>query len=217
MSKIDYQLKSEILSSERGQEYLWLVKYLRRNDYANNYARYCELSGIANNSFPDVDMQTILDTRESLEDDPIYLEALKIDKASRNRVQRLRSRIEELVFSGSAIFATLTFTDVVLDKTSPETRRKYVTRFLKSQSEFYVANIDFGEKNGREHYHAVIYVDPNHGIALDKWRKYGQINVERVRASDKAPLKISKYISKLTNHAIKETAACCRLIYSRDV
>lgn len=218
VSKPDYKLKSIVLSSDIGQEYIKLDKRIKRNLYLHNAIDYATTWGDpVSSSFPDMDKQLINDTLEDLSDDFIFCEAHKINRASSRRVQRLRSRIEKLVFSGNAIFATLTFTDNVLSSTSQKTRRRYVARFLKSQSEFYVANIDFGSKNGREHYHAVVFVDPNQGIALNQWRKYGQINVKRVRVSDKSPLRISKYISKLTNHAIKETASCNHLIYSRDV
>ena len=49
------------------------------------------------------------------------------------RVQHLKTRVADLILNGDGIFLTLTFTDDVLNNTSVETRRKYVTRFLKAQ------------------------------------------------------------------------------------
>ena len=78
----------------------------------------------------------------------------------------------------------------------------------------YVANIDYGSKNKREHYHALINCDK---VDFKSWRKYGNINAKRVRNKDieSDKTKLSKYIAKLSNHAIKETTKRSCLIYSR--
>lgn len=130
------------------------------------------------------------------------------------RVQRLKMKVADLVFNGDAIFLTLTFTDQVLNSTSVETRRRYVSRFLKSQCQTYVANIDFGAKNGREHYHAIV-CPIGSSIDLKAW-PYGCINAKRIHASDTDLTRTTKYITKLTAHAIKEsTGHAYRIIYSR--
>jgi len=118
------------------------------------------------------------------------------------------------LLNGDCLFLTLTFNDNTLNQTSAETRRKYVRRYLKQFNCAYVANIDFGSENGREHYHAVINTSR---IDLALWRSYGNINVERVRnkSIELNKTRLSKYISKLSNHAIKETTRRCCLIYSR--
>lgn len=137
-------------------------------------------------------------------------EAMLINHSSYARVKRLKSRVTNLLNKGTCIFATLTFTDDVLNSTSIDTRRQYVFRFLKSVSSDYVANIDFGKKNGREHYHAIILANK-----IDcKLYKYGAINVKKIHKSSN-PIKLAKYISKLTNHAIKETTKRSAIIYSR--
>lgn len=130
------------------------------------------------------------------------------------RVQRLKMRVADLVLNGDGIFLTLTFTDDVLKNTSVETRRKYVTRFLKAQCKTYVANIDFGSKNGREHYHAIVFPIGS-SIDLKAW-SYGRINAERIHPSDNDIARTTKYIAKLTSHAIKDTTGhAYRIIYSR--
>ena len=112
--------------------------------------------------------------------------------------------------SGNCIFLTFTFTDEVLAKTNEDTRRQKVRRYLSSYNCEYVANIDFGKKNGREHYHALIQCNNVDYNAFD----YGALNGERVRSTNDFA-KLAKYISKLTNHAIKDTAKGSRLIYNR--
>ena len=145
----------------------------------------------------------------------VYNEIAKIENASCHRATRLRSRIEKMLLNGECLFLTLTFNDETLNNTSADTRRQYVRKYLKRFKCSYVANIDFGKENGREHYHAVINTSR---IELKDWRIYGNINVERVRNNriELSKTRLSKYISKLSNHAIKETTKRSCLIYSRD-
>lgn len=142
-------------------------------------------------------------------------ECEKINHAEYKRVNRLQKRICKMLTSGPCLFLTLTFTDSALTDTTAKKRRVAVSRFLKSTGCQYVANIDFGKKNHREHYHAVIQCDKIDG---EYWRNnWGSIDFLKIRLKDlkSDTKKISKYTAKLSNHAIKET--CCRgaLIYSR--
>ena len=77
--------------------------------------------------------------------------ANNLNRASYYRTARLKERIREAVESGSAWFITITFSPETLAKTNEKTRRVYVSRWLKSLTPFYVANIDYGKKKGREH------------------------------------------------------------------
>ena len=97
-------------------------------------------------------------------------------------------------------FVTLTFTDEVLESTNERTRHRYVSRYLKDQVRCYYANIDYGEKNGREHFHAVV----SDKVDFDAW-KYGNVNAKRLGGSKTDRRKISTYMRKLTNHANKFT------------
>lgn len=141
---------------------------------------------------------------------PKYDCAYLLMESKRRKAQKVRKKIEKLVFGDNAIFITLTFTDAVLKSTTAETRRRYVARFLKSQGCDYVANVDFSPSKQREHYHAVI----NSRVDLNAW-KYGFIYAEKVRTHKNDLLKVSKYITKLTSHALKVDST--RLIYSRCV
>lgn len=140
------------------------------------------------------------------------LEALRLNNARYHRVSRLRSRVESIISYNTSFFLTLTFTNDVLEKTQPHIRRKYVQRFLRSLSNNYVGNIDFGKRKGREHYHAVINCDH---IDSKLW-KYGNLDFEVINNSDiDSTEKLSKYVAKLTNHAIKETCKRNHLIYPK--
>lgn len=143
-----------------------------------------------------------------------FFECLKINQASYKRTKRLKDRIESMLLNGECLFLTLTFNDSALSTTTPKQRRVAVSRYLKLFNSKYVANIDFGSKNNREHYHAIINTS---NIDLRAWREYGNINVERIRntciESDKT--RLAKYIAKLSNHCIKETTKRSSLLYSR--
>lgn len=149
-------------------------------------------------------------------DDKMNLEeSLKDYKKYRKKTIRVRRKILKMMVLGSCSFLTLTFNDDVLNSTTEETRRRYVARFLKSISTDYVANIDWGKQNGREHYHAVI-----NGIDIDmsNWDKYGFSDCRTIGRKDDecTSSKISKYIYKLSNHATKETTRRKKIIYSRE-
>lgn len=128
------------------------------------------------------------------------------------KAKKVRDKISKLVITNNSIFITLTFSDKTLANTDIDKRRRLVQRYLKSNCSQYVANIDYGKTNGREHYHALVSND----IDFTDWYKYGTINAERVRPCEDSPKRLSRYITKLTNHALKVGAIAPRLIYSRN-
>lgn len=138
--------------------------------------------------------------------------SLRLIESKSRKYNKAKKKIENIVMSyDKPIFITLTFTDDVLSRTSPETRRKYVSRFLKEHCKDYVANIDFSPEKKREHYHAVI----GERVDFTKW-VYGFAFTEIIRVQDNDLKRISNYIVKLTSHAFKVNSSL-RLIYSRDI
>lgn len=146
---------------------------------------------------------------------PLLPEMFRINCADHERRKRLNKRVADILMCGDdPCFITFTFNDKTLAKCKPETLRQYVFRYLKKHCNLYVANIDFGAENGRIHYHAVC--DCNPGSEWDTVLHYGFISVEKIRIDETATVeRLSRYVSKLTNHAIKETTKRCALIYSR--
>lgn len=166
--------------------------------------------------------------------------ALKVAKnANHNKYKsagRLKSKIEKmanfsLIYQRYLIFGTLTFSESTLHATSEATRRQMVYRSIKRASPYYIANIDYGDKeknpnsNEREHYHFVAVVPK---CELDKKGQYYRFKdptiwsdfykLEKVNLDELDYEKIAKYITKLTSHAIKQsTKLTQRLIYSRDL
>ena len=116
------------------------------------------------------------------------------------------------------VFVTLTFNDEFLASNNADSQRQVVRRYLSNQTIDYVANVDYGAKNGRRHYHAVCLISKN--IDLQTWQeKCGIINIETVKQSlkeKKQAYRIGKYITKLANHALKDgTLNTERLIFRR--
>jgi len=209
--KTDYAFKGYVLRNH--SELISTYKKAKMHDYA--VSKYLNegviLNSLKNDSVSLAELQNECIYNEL---GNVYNEVVKIDNASCHRATRLRNRIETMLLNGDCLFLTLTFNDETLSNTSVETRRQYVRKYLKQFNCPYVANIDFGATNGREHYHAVINTS---SIDFKQWRSYGNINAERVRnkSIELSKTRLSKYISKLSNHAIKETTRRCCLIYSR--
>lgn len=110
------------------------------------------------------------------------------------------------------IFGTLTFNDESLDRTSKETRRRYVTRFLNDNTYHYIANIDYGELKQREHYHFIAMVEDR--IDCNKW-KYGASKFQFVPFTKKDIKSTKNYLFKLNNHSYKESTKQERIIKDR--
>lgn len=200
---IDYALKSKVMQ----QGLHILQKKISKSIYADYVLKsYGEVIRHEYNIETALDAEEYYMTNMPTE----WKEAIKINHASYARTKRLKKKIATMLNQGNCIFLTFTFTDEVLAKTNADTRRQKVRRFLSSYNCDYVANIDFGSKNGREHYHALIQTDKVDYKTFD----YGALNGEKVRSTNDFA-KLAKYISKLTNHAIKDTAKGSRLIYNR--
>lgn len=98
------------------------------------------------------------------------------------------------------VFGTLTFNDKTLSNTSERTRTRYVTKFLSDNTYHYIANIDYGEKNNREHYHFIAMIKRD--IDMTKW-KYGGNKILNIPLKSKDVKAIKNYLLKLNNHSYK--------------
>ena len=197
MKKPDYWLKSLVLQCGLHKK----INAIDRDYY--NYA--------VNGVIPEVDREGQFVALVNEYGYQFINEARKINQASYKCVDRLKERIKRYLEMGQCIWLTLTFSQDVMANTSVETRRKYVQRYLKSQSDYYLANIDFGKNTQREHYHAIVVSD---NLDIKQWI-YGFTWTERIKNHIDSDKKLAKYVSKLTNHAIKETTKRQCYIYSR--
>ena len=135
-------------------------------------------------------------------------------KSRYNKRKRIEKHVKSLVLSNKALFITLTFNNATLESTTEDQRRRIVQRYLKNCCSHYVANIDYGKKKGREHYHAIVCNDIDL-LTWSKVKKYGCINIEHIKCDSNSLVRVSKYINKLTSHALKIHSVDSRLIFSR--
>lgn len=150
-----------------------------------------------------------------------------MDNINKNRWKKKR-RIEERIYfyvaSSNAWWITLNFNDHALSL-SEDTRRQYVRRYFAKHYPHYVANIDYGSNKeyidrkgnkriatNREHYHAVILSDNRPNI---QW-EHGFSHIEKINIHKLSLHKITLYITKLSNHALKNSTKNKRIIYSKD-
>lgn len=112
------------------------------------------------------------------------------------------------------VFGTLTFKDKVLENTNERTRTRYITKFLSEETYHYIANVDYGSKNNREHYHFIAMIDKK--IDLKKW-KHGSNKVSFVPLDKNEIQSIKNYLLKLNNHSYKESTKQRRILRDRNL
>lgn len=205
--KVDYEYKGSIISNNINKQ----VAKIKKNIYLNNLF---ENIGFYNaNTFENDSLEIMYDSLCDKFGFRSIIEGIRINDARYHKIRRLKNKIDTIINTNKkSFFLTLTFTNDSLNRLSDKTRRRYVHYYLKSISNNYVANIDFGKRNHREHYHAVVQTD---FINSKKWL-YGNLDFEEIDITNvKSSECLSKYVAKLVNHAIKETSKRCVLIYSR--
>lgn len=147
----------------------------------------------------------------------VYKRLLKIANARMQKKYRLNRLLKNWIKKGySCYFCTLNFNDdaLLLD---PKTRRRYITKYLSGTCVDFFANIDFGENNGREHYHAVAVIDDDKmtkGFIDNKDHRLHKSFIDYdlgftdcilINTSDNNVYRITGYIDKLVNHALKSS------------
>lgn len=201
---IDYEFKNKVLQDSN---LLDCVKSFNKSCYYNLYLGHDNDHCISLNTA----WRIYDDYHETEYKKRLWDEAQKILSAYSKKICRLKKRIKNMLDSGNCSFVTLTFNDETLYSTTPEQRRSFAVRFLKGTGVPYVANIDYGDLNGREHYHCVIQ---SIKVNFRDWHKFGGIKGKKVITENNESA-ISKYVCKLTNHAIKESTKRQAIIYSR--
>lgn len=140
-----------------------------------------------------------------------FKECVRMSNSSYQRIKRLKTRIKTLLNGGCCVFLTLTFNDLTLKSTTAGDRKKLVKDFLLACGGAFIGNIDYGKKNDREHYHAVVCCD---SVNYNEWHKNGAIKGEKITLRSKTEVKLARYIDKLALHSIKDTTFKNRLLYS---
>lgn len=137
--------------------------------------------------------------------DEIRQDFCRLAESERRKHLRIKSIVYDLLQS-ECLFLSLTFTDEFLNSNNYVNRRRKVREYLNSLGCHYIANIDFGKLNGREHYHAIVQIDKvNH-----KDYKFGNLDFERITLANES--KLANYINKLVIHSVKDSASGYRIM-----
>lgn len=136
----------------------------------------------------------------------------KIINFNRNlsaKKRRCRAKLNEMCKNFHYVyFMTYQLYDDVL-ALKDETQKKLVSKWLKGKSDMYVLNIDYGAEKGRKHFHAVF--GTNDKIPYKSLESNITLELIPNRLDDKE--RISKYITKLSAHAVKLSTKNQRLTY----
>lgn len=160
-----------------------------------------------------MDFETSSGFLEFLYGDSDFMDCMKIIHSDQQRYNRLFLRVKYMMDLGQCMFLTLTFNEETLNSSSAESRHNWVKRFLKRNFNCYVANIDFGKKTQREHFHAIVLGDDLKSV--EKW-KYGYSSAKYIYDNKESSERISHYLLKLAYHFVKDTVKRNKVIYSRD-
>lgn len=140
------------------------------------------------------------------------------DLALQRQKERYYKRVKTMIKTNKerCFFLTFTFNDATLKNTNEKTRLRYIKKFLNEQANNYVLNIDYGEKNEREHYHAFIMAKYKMVVVNDY--KIGYIKIKKLTNAKRFKNTIKKSSAvKLTEHAFKKTTQNTKIIYSRQL
>lgn len=153
------------------------------------------------------------DTLEKYPDLLMHI-ASALNKSKQEKKHRVKLFISALL-EKPCLFLTITFNDSHLNNTTYQTRRQEIYRYLGSFGVPYVANIDYGSKNEREHYHALIQIDKLPTGYECFWVKKNRGSIYALRVERPNEKKLAEYILKFTNHATKQTTRNARPIFSK--
>lgn len=189
-----------MLSEKRKLELIRSVIY---GDYKNYQKSCCKARVLSkyNNGLSD-NFQIL---NELYEDNEDWKDCERLYWSHSKRIQRLKKSMKELL-KEDCLFVTLTFTDEYLEKFTEEELYKITHKWLWAQNCSLKANKDYGSKNERLHYHAVLQtkkIDPL------TWH-CGNCDVQKIRKGSESA--ISKYLIKLVYHSLKETTHESRVI-----
>lgn len=144
-----------------------------------------------------------------------------LSKARYKKIQRLTKLIIRMMSKGQAYFFTFTFNDRALSKFGFKSLRRKVSYILKKTCSMYVANVDFGDRDKnpeskeRIHYHGVALIFDEEELRRYWNKNSGFLKLEPIGNSDKDNKKVSKYITKVSAHAFKDSTRQYRFIFYR--
>lgn len=159
---------------------------------------------------------------------PLELRCLnQLQDARRQKGYRIKEQLKYYIIRGyKLVFATFTFNDESI-KQDEIYLKKHIYRLLNKCPDIvdYIGNVDYGEENERIHYHYILVMNKdfipeikvrsqNHNGKYQKFNSVENINIKYKKGYTTYELigtdiddyeRVTKYITKLTLHAIKKT------------
>ena len=141
---------------------------------------------------------------------PIFDKMVHIIKARKQKQYRLRKRYQSWKNQGYLVhFVTFTFSNDFINL-KDSVKRKYFTRYMRDKCIDYFANVDFGEKNGRIHFHLCGVFKNSNEFTKSVVDKYGHQHYNNDWSYGFSDIQVSnsentEYMDKLVNHAIKDS------------
>lgn len=162
-----------------------------------------------------------------------YEQAAKILSNQHQRRKRIRKYVRCMIeHRGYHIpcLVSLTFTDECLSSTSFDTRKKYVRDYLNSFYPDWFACVDYGKKNGREHYHAICLYPFDKGFStFTKKRRvfmvpsncaydwsYGFYSIRPLEVDPQDIYKTLNYAFKCSSYAFKASDNSVKPFHKRN-
>lgn len=132
------------------------------------------------------------------------------EHSRRKQKMRVKKRVNVILDCEFSYFMTFTISPENEDQKKEIIIRKI--RKTLSTACLWIANVDYGDQNGRLHFHALVGYDSkiDYGLIYKKYG-FGAVNVEPIFHIN--PEAITKYLQKLTLHALKGSTG--GLMYSR--
>ena len=169
-----------------------------------NYAKYvkykCDIDGLNN----DVDYLSFCSLLNRVD----YFDIKRCSKLLHNRYVR-KSRIYRNIDFMLNNYSVCYFCTFTLNNDSVNLSLKYLkhelTDCLKLLRTPYVGNVDFGDKNGRLHFHVIIAENDIHICKQNIYWRFGNFDIKVINLNDGVAERLGSYIMKLVNHATKET------------
>lgn len=128
-----------------------------------------------------------------------------LNRGRQRRIKTLKVFIQNKVFNhaqNNAYFGTLTLNEDYVGIPLENLKRR-IKRVLLKHCQSVVLNVDYGSINNRLHFHCVVLCDDIE--ALENDYKFGFTLFKPINLEENDKKKISKYLSKLTYHAIKSS------------
>jgi len=116
---------------------------------------------------------------------------------------RIDKRVNAIIESENGIFYTLTLNNRYNDAMEHDKLEKKAKKWCKTYFDIYLGNRDYGENNGRIHWH-ILAIGKEQLPTQESW-PYG--NIDWIRFYNGKYKKIRNYILKMSSHSLKESAS----------